>query len=224
MARTLMALIIIATTALSTQACKQFMPGKNTDGKVKFMVGDVTVNGKKATLGDTVRFDDVIETGDRSICHITIGEKNIIALWPGARFLYRVTTRGSNCELSRGGLGALLRNKNLTGDMNIKTPTVTASVRGTILCLTAESNEKIYTCVCNGRIRFKPEAGGGIFTKSAQDAGEKLVSANHHSGHYFTREQGAIKIEKAGLKHHTDEGVEKMAASIGEKVDWTKIE
>lgn len=224
MIRKMLAFVLIASVALAIQSCKQFMPGKNTDGVVKFIVGSVTLNGKKAAPGDTVRFGDVIETGENSSCQILIGERNIIALWPNARFLYRVTTRGSNCELSRGGLGALLRNRDAIGDMNIATPTVTASIRGTVFCLTAESNEKTYTCVCNGRIHFKPVLGGGVFSKSDEDTGEKLVSAHHHAGHYYTREKGAIKIEKAGLKHHTDQGVEKMASSIGETVDWTKIE
>ncbi len=224
MARKLAAVLVIVSAAFFSSACKQFMPGKNTDGKIKFIVGTVTLNGKPAATGDAIRFGDVIETGDNSSCRIGIGDRNLIALWPGTRFLYRVTTRGSNCELSRGGLGALLRNRDYTGDINIRTPTVTASVRGTVFCLTAESNEKTYTCVCNGRIHFRPEPGGGIFSKPAENIGEKLVSASHHAGHYYTRDKGAVKIEKAGLRHHTDESVEKMAASIGEKIDWTKIE
>ncbi len=224
MAHKLLTILILVASMVLTESCNQFMPGKNTDGKVKFIVGSVTLNGKPTALGDTIRFGDVIETGKQSSCHITIGERNLIALWPGTRFLYRFTTRGSNCELSQGGLGALLRNRDATGDINIITPTVIAAIRGTVFCLTAENNEKTYTCVCNGRIHFKPQAGGGIFSKSAEDTREKLVSASHHAGNYYIREKGAVKIEKAGLKHHTDESVEKMAASIGESIDWTKID
>ncbi len=215
-------LLLIISASLCTQACKQFLPGKNTDGKVKFIVGDVTLNGKKAATGDTVRFDDVIETGENSICHVIIGERNILALSPKTRLLYRVTTRGSNLELSRGGLGALIRNRDYTGDMSVRTNTVTASVRGTIFYIAAESDARTYTCVCNGRMRFKPETGKLLSKHTG--GGEKSVSAKHHASHYYIKERGAVKAEPAGLLYHTDEGVEKMAASIGEKVDWTKIE
>jgi len=222
MARTLTALLIIVSASLCTPACKQFLPGTNTEGTIKFMVGDVTVNGKNTAAGETVRFDDVIETGENSVCHVLIGQRNLLALAPKTRLLYRVTTRGSSLELSRGGLGALIRNRDYTGDMSVRTNTVTASVRGTIFYIAAESDAKTYTCVCNGRMHFKPETGK-LLSKGA-DGGEKLVSAKHHAGRYHIKERGAVKTEPAGLLYHTDEGVEKMAASIGEKVNWTKIE
>jgi hypothetical protein len=222
MARTLTALLIIVSASLCAMACKQFMPGKNTGGKINFLAGDVTVNGKKAAAGDTVRFDDVIETGDNSTCHVIIGERNILALSPKSRLLYRITTRGSNLELTRGGLGALIRNRDFTGDMNVRANTVTASVRGTIFYIAVENSEKTYTCVCNGRVRLIPESGNLL--SKGNDGGEKLVSAKHHAGHYYIKEKGSVITETAGLLYHTDKGVEKMAAAIGEKVDWTRIE
>jgi hypothetical protein len=224
MLRNLLAAIIIASTAAAISSCKQFMPGKNTDGKVKFIVGEVTLNGKKATPGDTVRFGDVIETGDQSSCEIIIAGKNLMVLAPSTRLLYRVTTRESNLELSSGALGAIIRNKDATGDVYIKTPTVTASVRGTIFYIAVENPDKTYTCTCNGRIHYKPEQGGGMLSKPTGDAGEKMVAASHHEAYYYIREKGSIKIEKAGLKYHSDEAMGKEAAVIGETVDWTKIE
>ncbi|HNW30752.1 MAG TPA: FecR family protein [Spirochaetota bacterium] len=224
MLRNLLAAIIIASTAAAISSCKQFMPGKNTDGKVKFIVGEVTLNGKKATPGGTVRFGDVIETGDQSSCEIIIAGKNLMVLAPSTRLLYRVTTRESNLELSRGALGAIIRNKDATGDMYIKTPTVTASVRGTIFYIAVENPDKTYTCTCNGRIHYKPEQGGGMLSKPTGDAGEKMVAASHHEAYYYIRDKGSIKIEKAGLKYHSDEAMDKEAAVIGETVDWTKIE
>ncbi len=219
-----MAVIIIASSALAFLSCKQFMPGRNTDGEIKFMVGSVTMNGKPAAPGDTVRFGDVIETGDQSSCEIIIAGKNLMVLVPNTKLLYRVTTRESNLELSRGALGAIIRNKDATGDLYIKTSTVTASVRGTIFYIAVENPDRTYTCTCNGRIHFKPETAGGILSRQAPGAEDTLVEASHHEAYYYIREKGSIKIEKAGLKYHSDEAMNKEAAVIGETVDWTKIE
>ena len=224
MLRNLLAAIIIASTALAISSCKQFMPGTNTEGEVKFIVGSVSLNGKNAALGDTVRFGDVVETGDRSSCEIIIAGKNLMVLAPNTRLLYRVTTRESNLELSRGALGAIIRNKDATGNVYIKTPTVTASVRGTIFYIAVENPDRTYTCTCNGRIHYKPEQGGGMLSKPTGDAGEKMVAASHHEAYYYIRDKGSVRIEKAGLKYHSDEAMDKEAAVIGETIDWTKIE
>jgi hypothetical protein len=224
MVRKMLALALIVSVAPAVQSCKQFMPGSNTEGVVKFIVGSVTLNGKKAAPGDTVRFGDVVETGDNSSCEIIIAGKNLLGLAPDTRLLYRVTTRESNLELSKGAFGALLRNRDATGDVIIKTPTVTASIRGTIFYIAAESQDKTYACTCNGRIRFKPERGGGILSKPSKESVEKQVAACHHEAYYFTAEKGTTKIEKAGLKYHSDEAMNKAAAVIGETIDWTKIE
>ncbi len=224
MTRKLLALLILASVIVFTGSCKQFIPGKNTDGEIKFLVGTVTLNGKPAVFGNAVRFGDIIETGEQSSCEIIVAGKNLLALFPNTRLLYRVTTRESNLELSKGGMGALLRNRDATGDVIIKTSTVTAAIRGTIFYIGAESTDRIYACTCNGRIRYKPELGSGVFTKPGKEAGEKLVAACHHEAYYFIREKGAIRVEKAGLKYHSDEAMNKEAAMIGETIDWTKVE
>ncbi|HOT46576.1 MAG TPA: FecR family protein [Spirochaetota bacterium] len=223
MIRNVLSAIIIASTALAVPSCKQFMPGKNTDGKVKFIVGEVTLNGKKTILGDTVRFGDTIETGKDSTCEIIIADKNLMMLAPETRLLYRVTTRESNLELSRGAFGAIIRNRDATGDIIIKMPTVTASIRGTIFYIAVEGRDRTYACTCNGRMRYHPDRET-LSKPAAGESEEKIVAACHHEAYYYSREKGAIKIEKAGLKYHGDEAMNKAAAAIGETIDWTKIE
>jgi hypothetical protein len=214
MAHKLLTVLILVSSIILIPSCKKFLPGKNTEGTLNFTVGTVTLNGKPAVKGDTVRFGDVIETGDNSTCQVLIAGKNLLGLTPKSRLVYRVTTRESNLELSTGGLGAMLRNRDATGDVIVKMPTVTASIRGTIFFIKAESREKSYACVCNGRIRLTPDGS----------VKEELVSSRHHTAFYYTREKGAVKVEHAGLKYHSDEVMNKAAAAIGETIDWTTIE
>lgn len=224
MARKLLTLLIAISSIITIPSCKQFLPGKNTEATVKFIVGTVTLNGRPAATGDRVKFGDIIETGGQSSCDILIAKKNLLSLAPNTRFLYRVTTRGSNCELTQGALGALLRNRDATGEFNIRTPSITASVRGTVFYIAAEKSNRTYACVCNGRIHFKPDSTGGFLVKFIDNRAEQPVSAHHHKAYFYSRVGNAISVEKAGLLYHTDHGVEKMAASIGEKIDWTTIE
>jgi hypothetical protein len=208
----LLALIISVT--LFTAACKKTASEISVDGKIDFIIGSVTLNGRPAVNGDMVKLGDIIDTGDSSNCKIIIAEKNLLSIGKKTRVIYKIKQSDSALELPWGWLGGLIRNRKAIGDLKVIMPTVTASIRGTVFCIVAEGPDKTYTCACNGHIHFKPSGDGT----------EELISASHHSANYYTRKNGSIAIEKAGLKYHTDESTEQMAKIIGETIDWKKTE
>lgn len=207
-------MIMISISIFSSASCNKSSTDANINGTIGFLVGDVKLNSKKASRDDTVQFGDIIETGKNSTCEIIFLEKNLIMVAENTRLVYRIRPGDSLVELSGGGMGTILRKKLLFKEFVIKTPTVAAAVRGTIFYIGVESPDKTYACVCNGKIHFKPEGADK----------EELIQASHHAANYYTREQGKIRIEKAGLKYHSDGVLDKKAASIGEKIDWTKID
>jgi hypothetical protein len=207
-------LVLIIFAAMHFAGCKNSATEKGVDGSINFMVGKVTVNASPAVQGGTVRFGDIIETGDRSMCRVLAAGKNLLAIGPDTRVVYNIRKSDSFLILSRGRLGGLIRNRGAIGDLRIIMPTTTASIRGTIFYMAVESPEKTYTCTCNGHIHYKPETGGK----------EELVSASHHSARYYIREKGAITIKKGELKYHTDDSMVQAAALINEKIDWNKVE
>lgn len=210
--------ILIVTLASSIlllpSACKKAPSGEALEGRVHFVVGEVLLNGKAAVKDAAVRPGDVIETKHNSSCGIIVAGKNILMIAPESRLVYNLRQGDGRLELSKGGFGALLRNKLPFGEFTVSTRTVTASIRGTAFYMAAESEEKTYACVCNGRIRFKPEGSDK----------EETIEASHHAACYYTKEKGAVLTEKAVLKYHSDATMEKEAAAIGETIDWHHVE
>jgi hypothetical protein len=207
-------LILAFSILLLPSACRKAPSEDALEGKIYFTVGDVTLNGIAAAKGAAVRPGDIIETKKNSSCEIIVAEKNILLVASDTRLVYNLRPGDGRLELSRGGIGALLRNKIPFGEFTVSTKTVTASIRGTAFFMSAETDDRTYACVCNGRIHFKPEGSDR----------QETIEASHHAACYYTREKGAVLTEKAGLKYHSDAAMEKEATAIGETIDWHHIE
>jgi ferric-dicitrate binding protein FerR (iron transport regulator) len=187
-------LTLASTILLLPGSCKKSPSGAAIEGTVYFVVGNVFLNGHQAAKDETVRPGDVIETKNSSTCEIIVAGKNILLVAPDSRLVYKLREGDGRLELTRGGLGALLRNKLPFGEFAVSTKTVTASIRGTAFFMSAETDDRTYACVCNGRIRFNPGETGKDVT----------VAASHHKAYYYTKKKGAVEIEEAGLKYLSD--------------------
>ena len=89
-----------------------------------------------------------------------------------------------------------------------------AGVRGTCFLVKVEDDNNTYICCCNGAIHL--EGAGGEFTRN--------LAAPHHREVRITRSGTGLSMTAAPMLYHTDEDVEAIAARIGEKIDWTKID
>ena len=187
---------------------------KESDAKVIFLVGKVTVNKKTIKSGALVKNGDLIETGKGSKVQILLGAKSIIALSPESKLIYNITGVNREIVLEQGAFGAVLNKGEEKKSYVVRTPALTAGVRGTSFFAEAMSTSKSYFCVCNGVIRLSPE--------NEIDKGED-VKAAHHAARYFTKEaDGKISIQNGGLYHHDDKSLEALARAIQIKIDWTK--
>ncbi len=52
----------------------------DTGGKIVFVSGEVTIEGKSAKVGDTVSVGDELTTGKNSSCEITVGDTSILRI------------------------------------------------------------------------------------------------------------------------------------------------
>lgn len=211
--------VAIAALLLAVSACdKKPAAVGAADAAISGLGGDITVNGQKGiAIGRKIAFGDSIETGEKSFCEITVNEKNIFRIGAGSKLTYKISTDSNLIEVERGWFAGVTR-KIFTKQLEylIKTPTVTAGVRGTSYCAKVESANKTYFCVCNGTIELKDDPG---------KPGEKVAAA-HHAARRFTRDKsGKIATDKnPGLLYHDDKGLEALAKKIGESVDWTKVD
>jgi hypothetical protein len=185
---------------------------------IVYLEGDVTMNGSPAAIGDDVLPGAVITTGKDSVCQVVFNTKNIIHMESTTtlRFDGKVLSRGAT--LQKGAIAMVLRNlAPSSGDelrFTIKTTTAGAGVRGTCFFVEVEDENNTYICACNGALRL--EGDGGQFTQN--------LASSHHREVRVTRSATGISVNAAPLQYHTDGDVEAVAARIGEKIDWTKID
>lgn len=189
---------------------------KNLNIKIISYTGLIKVNAQVVKAVNTeIKPGDIIETMPDSLCDIIINDKNILRLKPETRLVLNISGKEKIIYLERGWLAGVTR-KIFTkeGKFYIKTPMVTAAVRGTSFCLKVENNNSTYFCVCNGSIELRGEKS----TKT-----EKVV-ASHHSARRFLKDKNNALIEdnNPGLLYHNDSGIEEMAKIINETIDWSK--
>jgi len=213
MARKIFVICIITVVVVYMVSCKQDVPTHDITATVVFMKGNVTVNDMNTSVGATIKFGDVIKTSEDSLCRIQIGDKNVLQLGKSSELVFNISEKSNILLLKKGWLGGITR-KMFTkqGTYRVETPTVVASIRGTSFCVVAQSDVKSYFCVCNGKINLKG---------SDAESGNEVIAAHHKGLWYEKNKRGAISIKEAGLLFHDDKGLEELAISINEKIDWT---
>lgn len=208
--------IAIALIILIMASCAK----KNGDIKtvIASFAGNVTVNGTTvASVGQMIKFGDLIQTGEASYCELMINEKNILRLGNNTGLVFSISATESALELKEGWFAGVT-GKMFKNDRTylIRTPTVIASVRGTTFCTKVENPDSTYFCVCNGKIELK---------KSSGDTGDMVISPHHTARRYKKEKDGTLTIEKdPGLLYHDDKGVEMLAKKVNSTIDWTGTE
>ncbi|MCX7678629.1 MAG: FecR family protein [Spirochaetes bacterium] len=187
--------------------------GERIPAKIAFVSGTVLLNGKDAQPNDFIKFGDVIETKARSSCTIIIDSQNIIAMKEDSAIVYHIKKGDAMIDLKSGFLSAIIKNKKNIQSFRIKTPTVTASIRGSALFIGTESPTSVYTCLCNGVIHYHVQGR----LKSERH------TAAHHKAIVYREKLGMVFDEPDAIKYHTDEDVENLAKLINVYIDWTKI-
>ncbi len=204
--------LILFTVIAGTLACKK---NSAVDAVINDYLGTLEVNGSIVKeKGMAVKFGDRLETGDKSFCTIIVGDKNIFRLGANSALVFNVSRENNSLDLERGWFSGVTR-KIFTKQANylVKSPTITASIRGTSYCVKVEDSKNTYFCVCNGTISLADPLSGN------QDE----VSSSHHTARrYSSDENGKITVDtNPGMLYHDDAGVEALAAAINEKIDWS---
>ena len=175
------------------------------------------MNGSPASIGDPVPPGAVITTGSDSLCQVVFNAKNIVHIAAGTTLRFDATvSRGAT--LQKGAVAMVLRKLAAAqGDelrFSISTSNTVAGVRGTCFFIDVEDQDHTYVCACNGSIHL--ESADGKVTRN--------ISSSHHQEVRVTRAGAGESVSSAPLLYHTDADVEAIAARIGEKIDWTKID
>jgi len=185
---------------------------------IVYMDGNVTLNGSAASVGDEVKAGATIQTDPDAVCEIVFNTRNVLHMMGGTVLTFdpKVLSRGAT--LRKGAVGMVLRNlaPSPGGELrfSIKTPTTVAGVRGTCFLVNVEDEDHTYICCCNGSIHL--EGSNGAFSQN--------IVSSHHREIRVARSGTGVSATAAPLLYHSDQDVEALAARIGEKIDWTRID
>ncbi|OHD14179.1 MAG: hypothetical protein A2Y41_05605 [Spirochaetes bacterium GWB1_36_13] len=186
-------------------------------GKISFILGDVRINGQKASLNQIIKNKDEIETGEKSVCNILLSEKSILQIHSLSKISLDFSDKIKLIDLVSGEMSAVLNKGNEKKEHMVRTPVSLAGVRGTSFFIKIESSAQVFFCTCNGTIEHKT---------SKEDKTGETVSATHHLAKRFIKESnGQINIDNnPGMLYHTDQDIEELAKNIGVVIDWTKVD
>ena len=185
---------------------------------IAYLEGTVTLNGSPASVGDDVPAGALVQTGADSLCQIVFNARNIIHIAADTTLRLDPALVSRGATLQKGTIAMVLRNLAPAGPgdirFTIKTATTVAGVRGTCFLVKVEDDNNTYICCCNGSIHL--EGAAGQFTRN--------LAATHHREVRITKSDAGLSVAPAPMLYHTDADVEAIAARIGEKIDWTKID
>lgn len=185
---------------------------------IVYLEGTVTLNGSPAAVGDSVPAGALVQTGADSICQIVFNARNIIHLAADTSLRLDPALVSRGATLQKGTIAMVLRNlaPSAPGEVRftIRTSSTVAGVRGTCFLVKVEDDNNTYICCCNGSIHL--EGTSGEFTRN--------LAAPHHREVRITKSATGLSMAAAPMLYHSDKDVETIAARIGEKIDWTKID
>ena len=209
-------IILFIPLCFSFVSCKEGkknLSAGNIDGRAVAMKGEVKVGNSLIETGELIPDGSVISTGPDSYCEITFLGGNIIRVFENS--LLKVSFSDAMISLDRGTAAAVLRNiatliKKEMGLFQVESGNVVAGIRGTSFFLTKEDPTTTYFCLCNGSITLQDTTG----------TLELPVKSSHHHAIRISESGGSVIMSQAEMAYHSDEDMEKLAAQIGQKMDW----
>lgn len=170
--------------------------------------GEVTVDGKEATLDTPIRAGATVRTGADSEVIFVAGGHSMLVRENGVLVIKgRDEGAGgflvSAMRLLRGKLLAVSRKQNYS----ISTPTATIGIRGTGLYVEAEP-DLTYLCTCYGKTT--------VFARHDVHSQDTVVATHHNRPLYIGAKgkEGKL-IRKAGFRNHTDEELLLIETLVG---------
>jgi ribosomal protein S4 len=161
--------------------------------------GDVLVNGKKVTKNTVIKIGDFIETKKNSKLKFNIGADAFMAKGK-SKFKLQNDKGVKTLNVIAGGVLAVFKKGG--GNHAVKTPNMTAGIRGTGVYLTHdEHDEKSYFCTCYGETE--------LHTHKVQ----QNLKATHHNM-LWVKKDGSTKPEMS-MMGHDDEDLRELEAFVG---------
>jgi hypothetical protein len=184
------------------------LPRVAAAGEISGLKGDVTINGRKASLDTPVFSGDTVETGSNSQLIFKLNDDAFLMRANSSMRLEQKTQFDpliSGLRLLTGALAVVFGK----GQKKIYAQSVTAGIRGTGVYLEVKP-DVTYFCTCYGVVDLVAREESGIADK------ELVTSARHVSRYvYKDRQKGGSHIAEAPTINHTNEELAMLEALVG---------
>ncbi len=188
--------------------------------------GEVTVNGKLATLSTPINAGDTIQTGKGSEIIFVVNGNNSMILRdnsnlvmearkpptqpPAKRHTTVVAPEPREAETSMIASMKLLAGKLLSvsrnSPMQVKTSTATLGIRGTGFYVSSDP-EQTYFCTCYGMTE--------VMSNNNPDIHETIKSEHHDRPVYIVNDPNGKDVRNAPFIDHTDQELALVEALVG---------
>jgi len=157
--------------------------------RVLELVGQVTLNGQPAALGQAIGSTDTLETGAASRAVITLGKGSIVELAAQTKLALGSSARKKeSVKLLLGQVWSLFDGPT---DYEVVTDNAVAGVRGTVFFVAAEPKQT-FVCACSHAVHM--EAMG-----SAKPYAQEVVAKDlEHRGFAFARNGKKVAVRSMG--------------------------
>jgi ferric-dicitrate binding protein FerR (iron transport regulator) len=170
------------------------------EGRLRFVLGDVTVNGEMVGEGDPVSAGDILATGAGAEAEVEIRDHSIFHIKENSQVEVSNILDSPRLKVKRGWFLIIIRKGT---DYHVETPTVLAGVRGTVFFVRVDGSDKGYFCDCNGSIDVSDSTSGQAIMS---------VKSQYHKAFRLNREpNGEVSMNRAGLLYHKDSDILRMA-------------
>lgn len=167
--------------------------------------GEVLINGKKLEKNQEIKLGDFIETKSKSKVIFNIGKSAFLAK---ENSKFQINKNGSTQTLNIIAGGALAVFQHGDGKHEVKTPNMTAGIRGTGVFAQVKDG-KSYFCTCYGETELE----------NVHNHYAKKLNAIHHNMVWIT----PTKIKPASkMMFHNDEELRELEALVGRIPDFDK--
>jgi hypothetical protein len=187
------------------------LPSRMPEGKSIFdLKGEVTINGKPATMATKLAPGDVVRTGKGAQLIGVIGDDALLVRESSEMEIAGAREARRFFRLVTGALLTVLGPKKNTFD--ISTPIATMGIRGTGVYTEADA-EQTYFCTCYGRT---------LIRSLADPSASENVESRHHDAPRIvlaTPDQGR-RIVPGGFRDHTDLELMTLEALVGRQVPF----
>lgn len=157
---------------------------------VRRQQGDVRINGKPASTEQPIQPGNTLETGKRGSAVVIAGSD---------AFMVRENStvqfeNADSVRLVSGGMLSVFGKRQKNG-LTLRTPTLTAGIRGTG-CYLQVSEQQTYICLCYGEAELVPQV--------APELAKRIQTRHHETPFYISRDPQA-PMRPAPMLDHTDE-------------------